>query len=1118
MKSIQRLVTYFLLIITIAKLQSQSHVNESQNLESFGLTIAFDRIGQKSFIALYDEQTQGVFLPVYDIFDFLKIFTQSQQEGKLLTGFINNEKSPFTIDAQSNQIKFQSKTTQTTGKELIYDMGVLYVSSKKLEEAFGFQIGFDFRSLSATMKADFEFPLVRHQKLENARANLKRWNGEIHYNDSLERKYHLFRFGMVDWSITAMQGLINENRIGVATGAELLGGEASVWLNYSDVFGLNRNLQRYHWRWVNNDARLFRQVQVGRLNSQSIASLLNPVDGVTITNAPSTIRKALGTYLISDYAEPNWLVELYINNVLIDYTTTDASGFFRFEVPITYGTTQVMLRYYGPNGEERAEEKTYHMPYHFLPKGEFEYRITGGTVLNAAHSPFGRADFSYGFGRGLTVGAGVEYSQTIVGNSPFIPFVTASVQPLSQLILVAEYAHGVRSRFLVNYTLPGNTILELNHALYDKDQTAIVFNYLSETVARLSLPFQTKKFSGLLRTSFRQFQYENFAFNSAEAILSTFAGKVNVNLGNHVSWTSNANPFYYTHLSASYRFPRQLNVRASAQYDVTNTRFISLRSEVEKPLFHNAMITLGYENQFQTASHNINLTFRYDLSFLSAFASANITNRRLMSTQSARGSFAFNTGNNYIHADKNPSVGRSGVTLKPFVDVNHNRIHDQDEPHAENLHVRSNGGQMVVREKDHLRRIHGLEPFVGYGLTIDNQGFESLSWNIKDDLVHVVTDPNQFKIVAVPISPMGEVYGNVVDETEEGVGRILIHIKDKNDSTVATTLSESDGFFSYLGLTPESYTVAVDSQQLSILNMTANTLDFTIQPTVDGDVVNAGNIILRRVSLVQPTDTLVSQEVRDTLKVEVVDSIKVDRTRAVKSFDTPVLFDFDKSVIRDEHKDYLREIAQVLVQHPCITVQIEAHACALGTHQYNQLLSERRARSVQQFMAEQGVSSSRIAVVGFGETRPVNNNANKVERSLNRRATFTNTSGSDCKLDFDLIFGAVFHSKSQSVSESEPSRPAAKEGRRIYQTIRNTQRGALPSVIVMGESEHYQIQVASFSNRKNAEALVRQLHPLVDGKNVTIQESHGIFRVIVDQFKTLQEAKGLAQHILHFVR
>ena len=63
----------------------------------------------------------------------------------------------------------------------------------------------------------------------------------------------------------------------------------------------------------------------------------------------------------------------------------------------------------------------------------------------------------------------------------------------------------------------------------------------------------------------------------------------------------------------------------------------------------------------------------------------------------------------------------------------------------------------------------------------------------------------------------------------------------------AESLSESDGYFSYLGLTPGSYTVRLDENQLENLSYQASTLshDIIIRVSVDGDIVNKLDFLIK---------------------------------------------------------------------------------------------------------------------------------------------------------------------------------------------------------------------------------------------------------------------------------
>ena len=98
-----------------------------------------------------------------------------------------------------------------------------------------------------------------------------------------------------------------------------------------------------------------------------------------------------------------------------------------------------------------------------------------------------------------------------------------------------------------------------------------------------------------------------------------------------------------------------------------------------------------------------------------------------------------------------------------------------------------------------------------------------------------------------------------------------------------------------------------------------------------------------------------------------------------------VLFDFGSYTLKPGAREKLAKISGILLAHPGLTLQIEGHTDSVGTDEFNQQLSERRADSVRDFLAEQGVSASTITARGFGKTQPVASNETPEGRQRNRR-------------------------------------------------------------------------------------------------------------------------------------
>ena len=98
-----------------------------------------------------------------------------------------------------------------------------------------------------------------------------------------------------------------------------------------------------------------------------------------------------------------------------------------------------------------------------------------------------------------------------------------------------------------------------------------------------------------------------------------------------------------------------------------------------------------------------------------------------------------------------------------------------------------------------------------------------------------------------------------------------------------------------------------------------------------------------------------------------------------------VLFDFDKATLRPGAREKLSRIAGILSAHHDLKIEIEGHTDAIGSDDYNQRLSERRAESVRAYLSQQAVADAIVGAVGFGESRPVATNGTAEGRQQNRR-------------------------------------------------------------------------------------------------------------------------------------
>jgi outer membrane protein OmpA-like peptidoglycan-associated protein len=103
------------------------------------------------------------------------------------------------------------------------------------------------------------------------------------------------------------------------------------------------------------------------------------------------------------------------------------------------------------------------------------------------------------------------------------------------------------------------------------------------------------------------------------------------------------------------------------------------------------------------------------------------------------------------------------------------------------------------------------------------------------------------------------------------------------------------------------------------------------------------------------------------------------------TFNSGMLYDFDSDVVKPDARTNLHELAVSLEKYPDSEVLIIGHTDRLGTAEYNQGLSERRAVAAATYLVGQGLSGSRIGTLGMGETEPVATNETEAGRAANRR-------------------------------------------------------------------------------------------------------------------------------------
>lgn len=844
----------FLVMISFIFISNNSFSQKEEIYDEIGVILNVERVGSIEIPIVIENQI--AYLPVKEVFDFLKIKNTLSLQLEQIEGFFVNPQAIFIIDKYKNQIIYQDKVYVLKPNDIIKTETGLYLKIDYFGKVFGLDCSFNFRNLSVIMNTKIELPTIKEMQQEILRQNISKLQGEKKVDTIIKRTFPKFQVGMADWALFSSQskGYPTNVRLNLALGGVIFGGEVNAYLNMNSTLPIKAEEQFYRWRIVNNDFTPLRQITIGTIFTPTIATTYAPITGVQITNTPSNFRRSFGTYTISDNTEPGWTVELYMNNVLVNYTKADASGFFTFDVPLVYGNSEVKLKHYGPWGEVRTSEKQILIPFNFLPTNQYEYTFTSGVIQDDDQTKITRAAINYGLTRRVTIGAGVEILSTVNGGKP-MTFFNTSIRLGSNFLFSGEHVSGIISRGIFTYNLPSNIRFEANYAKYEKNQNAIRSgkntsnNYLEERKFIAIVPIKTKLFTSFTRLTLNQLVLPSTTFNTAELMISSIISNLSVNLATNLSYTDPSQKIFTSNLSVNTRLPKGIRFIPLIQYDYSQNNFLRVRTEFEKNITTKGFLNFTFERDLIKKENFFSLGFRYNFSFAQFSFFGRKTKENVTLTEAVNGSLLYSQNSKKFITSNQNNVGRGGFIIQPFLDINANGKKDTGEPKVNSLGIKVNAGRTVLNAKDSNYNVVGLEAYNTYFIDIEKDAFDNIAWKVKNPSIKVIVEPNHLKLIEVPILVMGEVSGKVNlqnNQGNKGIGRIIVNIFNSNGMFINRVLTEADGYFSYLGLTPGNYYLEIDEKQLKKLKFSTYTskINFQINPTKEGDIIDNINIQL----------------------------------------------------------------------------------------------------------------------------------------------------------------------------------------------------------------------------------------------------------------------------------
>lgn len=816
--------------------------------EEIPVYLAVENLGYFEMEALYGNDE--LLLPSWDMLRKLQIFANASPAFDTVSGFFARPEAQFVICYPCKQIIMTKDTIKAGPGQMVANDYDLFVATALLEKAFGLTLRFDFRSLTVYLSSDTELPVIKMMRLEKIRENIRKVNGEILADTTLKRKPHFYRGGFADWSVSTkhQNSDLPLTTARMALGSEFLGGELTLRLSQSSSEAFDVLQQSGRWRWTFPEGSWLTQTDVSIQSAPTYTRITAPVAGFSISNAPLVFRKSFGTYTLQGKTEPGWEVEAYVNDVLIDYTTADANGEYTFSIPMIYGSTRVVLRKYGPWGEEETEEQIMTIPFQFTPVGHFDYQLNGGLTFDSLHVPYTFARINYGVSRRMTVSGGFEhYAGSTL--TPNLPFTSASFVVSKNLLLGFTILGTAWQQADVTYRTRNGFSIESNMIHYSDEQDALPGAPKSTLSSAMTIPAHVGKTRILLKGTHQMLEGVQQTTHSVGNAISVYYRRFNMVAFMQTALSSRS-PSSSGGLNTSMTFKRQWTMMTQLSGNISEKTLNTARIQIQKRFSGKLYGSVSGQYQFESKQVSVSSGLFVSLQPFRAGYTNDAGRNSYSGNLELNGSIMWGSAVAPIAFGSRAMAGRCGIEAVVFLDINHNGTKEKSEPIVPGVTVGISKGQQMRTAGDSVYRFMSLDPGTIYILSVSEGGLQSISWVVPFKTIAVRPDPNQIRQVYIPILPMGEVSGYAILQSngkELPLRKMQIEIVDSLGNVVAVTRSEDDGFFSHLGLAPGTYRLRFNQAQL--LNQHAVQPDeprFVIREIREGDY--CGDITLKAVT------------------------------------------------------------------------------------------------------------------------------------------------------------------------------------------------------------------------------------------------------------------------------
>lgn len=765
-------------------------------------------------------------------------------------GWMYDEDNTLVLDTTMRFLELNGERQTYPDRAIRRYKSDIYIARPLLEAWLQAKLDTNFNELRLYISPERQLPFQIYEKRrENWEELIKRRNKQRNRDDAINLAPRLFSLPTINLNTghsyvgTADGESYQTSTASVQSQFDFLGFSTSLSANarHSQEDGSSLNNIRFNMRKTDPNAHLLGPLQASNLEIGDVNLPAQPLlagrqrgRGVRIDNTINNFEDPENITIVGN-ATPGWDVEIYQDNILIDFQVVPEDGEYRFEaLDLSQGYNTFNIILYGPNGEREERVETYTLGQNMPKPGHVNYSAVAAEsskelFVTDSNSPASAAESSllslrteYGITRNLSVGAGLY--RGIIGDKKgeaiTIGLRNAFNRIYNSVDAMKQSDGGSAVSAHTQIRIGKNLNLSAGHRRYaNMDPTQ---QTLTQTT---TLGFYNQlNLKGLPKIGY-SLDFEGNKYLD-QASQNNITGRISTNVGrtsltNETVHRSYPDSDSDANVSGQILAARNLlgtQLRTRLGYEVKPiTEFTDLEISGSRPVGENTVVrgTVNQNlssNQQTRASLGINRTFENLTMGLDVATSTDgdISAGIRVGTTLVPG---HSDNGGYGLEGKTSSINAARIPVRVFIDTNNNNRFDATEATLEGITIiNRDRATTATTNKNGIATLSGVTPYTPTALEIDVETLPSIYMQPAKTELLVSPQGGLSEVVNFPVITLGEINGYVAIRRNgklETLKNIPVKLMESGQ-VVQTYTSEYDGFFLFESLPLGTYHILIE--------------------------------------------------------------------------------------------------------------------------------------------------------------------------------------------------------------------------------------------------------------------------------------------------------------------